>query len=208
MNKIQKKKLYESIMKSVSKTIKRKLNESSNIFIDAHEVYDELVSLLEAINKMDEIFKKNTHVRLFGYDNMKYMNNLVVIRNNKTGFECYDIDTLTDELDNNPASFENLNNLSIEFFIDDDESLAENNIQKYFYILLPDACEKIANKFNYKFYDDGLHISLYKDETLNTMDDLNNKLDTILEIQKNLYNAFAKIGYKIIMNKIGMATDY
>ena len=55
MNKIQKRKLYESIMRSVSKTVKRKLNEADDSFENI-EVYTYLHDMFETAEEYNQVF--------------------------------------------------------------------------------------------------------------------------------------------------------
>ena len=55
MNKIQKRKLYESIMRSVSKTVKRKLNEADDSF-ENNEIYTYLHDMFETAEKYNQVF--------------------------------------------------------------------------------------------------------------------------------------------------------
>ena len=55
MNKIQKRKLYESIMRSVSKTVKKKLNEADDSF-ENNEIYTYLHDMFETAEKYNQVF--------------------------------------------------------------------------------------------------------------------------------------------------------
>lgn len=55
MNKIQKKRLYESIMKSVSKTVKKKLNEADDSF-ENNEIYTHLHDMFETAEEYNQVF--------------------------------------------------------------------------------------------------------------------------------------------------------
>lgn len=55
MNKIQKKRLYESIMRSVSKTIKKKLNEADDSF-ETNEIYTHLHDMFETAEEYNQVF--------------------------------------------------------------------------------------------------------------------------------------------------------
>ena len=55
MNKIQKKRLYESIMRSVSKTVKKKLNEADDSF-ENNEIYTYLHDMFETAEKYNQVF--------------------------------------------------------------------------------------------------------------------------------------------------------
>ena len=55
MNKIQKKRLYESIMRSVSKTVKKKLNEADDSF-ENNEIYTYLHDMFETAEEYNQVF--------------------------------------------------------------------------------------------------------------------------------------------------------
>ena len=55
MNKIQKKRLYESIMRSVSKTVKKKLNEADDSF-ENNEIYTHLHDMFETAEEYNQVF--------------------------------------------------------------------------------------------------------------------------------------------------------
>lgn len=204
MNKIQKRKLYESIMRSVSKTVKRKLNEADDSF-ENNEIYTYLHDMFETAEKYNQVFQKDKFVKLFGYNNMKLQLPYSLMLNiDDYDIECYDIDSLETEFNNNPDAFSDIKKMRLSFFISNDEDDAKNDRQKYFTRMFPNACESIAKKFGYEFDDDGYHLSIYSNYELETIGDLENTIDEVLNIYKELYIRAGSIAHKAILTILHM----
>ena len=120
------------------------------------------------------------------------------------GIECYDIDSLETEFNNNPDAFSDIKKMRLSFFISNDEDDAKNDRQIYFTRMFPNACESIAKKFGYEFDDDGYHLSIYSNYELETIGDLENTIDEVLDIYKELYKRAGSIAHKAILTILHM----
>ena len=62
----------------------------------------------------------------------------------------------------------------------------------------------ISKKFGYEFDDDGYHLSIYSNYELETISDLENTIDEVLNIYKELYIRAGSIAHKAILTILHM----
>lgn len=196
MNKIQKRKLYESIMRSVSKTVKKKLNETDNSFeTNVNNVYNILMSFFNTVEKNAKIFQANRMVKTIGFDNIANLKYGCTVQTNEAE-PSFDIPSFNQSYNESPDSFENLDGLSVFISIPTSSDFAEidyPNIDKdtrgFFLRNLPDICKEIANRYGLRYANSGYHIELTRKNFLDItdIDDLKQACEDVISIQKILY---------------------
>ena len=196
MNKIQKKRLYESIMRSVSKTVKRKLNEADDSFeTNVNNVYNILISFFNTVEKNAKIFQANRMVKTIGFDNIANLKYGCTVQTNEAE-PSFDIPSFNQSYNESPDSFENLDGLSVFISIPTSSDFAEidyPNIDKdtrgFFLRNLPDICKEIANRYGLRYANSGYHIELTRKNFLDItdIDDLKQACEDVISIQKILY---------------------
>lgn len=196
MNKIQKKRLYESIMRSVSKTVKKKLNEADDSFeTNVNNVYNILISFFNTVEKNAKIFQANRMVKTIGFDNIANLKYGCTVQTNETE-PSFDIPSFNQSYNESPDSFENLDGLSVFISIPTSSDFAEidyPNIDKdtrgFFLRNLPDICKEIANRYGLRYANSGYHIELTRKNFLDItdIDDLKQACEDVISIQKILY---------------------
>ena len=196
MNKIQKRKLYESIMRSVSKTVKKKLNEADDSFeTNVNNVYNILMSFFNTVEKNAKIFQANRMVKTIGFDNIANLKYGCTVQTNEAE-PSFDIPSFNQSYNESPDSFENLDGLSVFISIPTSSDFAEidyQNIDKdtrgFFLRNLPDICKEIANKYGLRYANSGYHIELTRKNFLDItdIDDLKQACEDVISIQKILY---------------------
>ena len=196
MNKIQKKRLYESIMRSVSKTVKRKLNETDDSFeTNVNNVYNILMSFFNTVEKNAKIFQANRMVKTIGFDNIANLKYGCTVQTNEAE-PSFDIPSFNQSYNESPDSFENLDGLSVFISIPTSSDFAEidyQNIDKdtrgFFLRNLPDICKEIANRYGLRYANSGYHIELTRKNFLDItdIDDLKQACEDVISIQKILY---------------------
>ena len=196
MNKIQKRKLYESIMRSVSKTVKRKLNEADDSFeTNVNNVYNILISFFNTVEKNAKIFQANRMVKTIGFDNIANLKYGCTVQTNEAE-PSFDIPSFNQSYNESPDSFENLDGLSVFISIPTSSDFAEidyQNIDKdtrgFFLRNLPDICKEIANRYGLHYANSGYHIELTRKNFLDItdIDDLKQACEDVISIQKILY---------------------
>ena len=196
MNKIQKRKLYESIMRSVSKTVKRKLNEADDSFeTNVNNVYNILMSFFNTVEKNAKIFQANRMVKTIGFDNIANLKYGCTVQTNEAE-PSFDIPSFNQAYNESPDSFENLDGLSVFISIPTSSDFAEidySNIDKdtrsFFLRNLPDICKEIANRYGLRYANSGYHIELTRKNFLDItdIDDLKQACEDVISIQKILY---------------------
>ena len=196
MNKIQKKRLYESIMRSVSKTVKRKLNEADDSFeTNVNNVYNILISFFNTVEKNAKIFQANRMVKTIGFDNIANLKYGCTVQTNEAE-PSFDIPSFNQSYNESPDSFENLDGLSVFISIPTSSDFAEidyPNIDKdtrgFFLRNLPDICKEIANRYGLRYANSGYHIELIRKNFLDItdIDDLKQACEDVISIQKILY---------------------
>ena len=196
MNKIQKRKLYESIMRSVSKTVKRKLNEADDSFeTNVNNVYNILISFFNTVEKNAKIFQANRMVKTIGFDNIANLKYGCTVQTNEAE-PSFDIPSFNQSYNESPDSFENLDGLSVFISIPTSSDFAEidyPNIDKdtrgFFLRNLPDICKEIANRYGLHYANSGYHIELTRKNFLDItdIDDLKQACEDVISIQKILY---------------------
>ena len=196
MNKIQKRKLYESIMRSVSKTVKKKLNEADDSFeTNVNNVYNILMSFFNTVEKNAKIFQANRMVKTIGFDNIANLKYGCTVQTNEAE-PSFDIPSFNQSYNESPDSFENLDGLSVFISIPTSSDFAEidyPNIDKdtrgFFLRNLPDICKEIANKYGLRYANSGYHIELTRKNFLDItdIDDLKQACEDVISIQKILY---------------------
>ena len=196
MNKIQKKRLYESIMRSVSKTVKKKLNEADDSFeTNVNNVYNILISFFNTVEKNAKIFQANRMVKTIGFDNIANLKYGCTVQTNEAE-PSFDIPSFNQSYNESPDSFENLDGLSVFISIPISSDFAEidyPNIDKdtrgFFLRNLPDICKEIANRYGLRYANSGYHIELTRKNFLDItdIDDLKQACEDVISIQKILY---------------------
>ena len=196
MNKIQKKRLYESIMRSVSKTVKKKLNEADDSFeTNVNNVYNILMSFFNTVEKNAKIFQANRMVKTIGFDNIANLKYGCTVQTNEAE-PSFDIHSFNQSYNESPDSFENLDGLSVFISIPTSSDFAEidyPNIDKdtrgFFLRNLPDICKEIANRYGLRYANSGYHIELTRKNFLDItdIDDLKQACEDVISIQKILY---------------------
>ena len=196
MNKIQKKRLYESIMRSVSKTVKKKLNEADDSFeTNVNNVYNILISFFNTVEKNAKIFQANRMVNTIGFDNIANLKYGCTVQTNEAE-PSFDIPSFNQSYNESPDSFENLDGLSVFISIPTSSDFAEidyPNIDKdtrgFFLRNLPDICKEIANRYGLHYANSGYHIELTRKNFLDItdIDDLKQACEDVISIQKILY---------------------
>ena len=196
MNKIQKKRLYESIMRSVSKTVKRKLNEADDSFeTNVNNVYNILISFFNTVEKNAKIFQANRMVKTIGFDNIANLKYGCTVQTNEAE-PSFDIPSFNQSYNESPDSFENLDGLSVFISIPTSSDFAEidyPNIDKdtrgFFLRNLPDICKEIADKYGLSYAYDGYHMELTRKNffDITDIDDLKQACEDVISIQKILY---------------------
>ena len=196
MNKIQKRKLYESIMRSVSKTVKKKLNEADDSFeTNVNNVYNILMSFFNTVEKNAKIFQANRMVKTIGFDNIANLKYGCTVQTNEAE-PSFDIPSFNQSYNESPDSFENLDGLSVFISIPTSSDFAEidyTNIDKdtrgFFLRNLPDICKEIADKYGLSYANSGYHIELTRKNFLDItdIDDLKQACEDVISIQKILY---------------------
>ena len=196
MNKIQKKRLYESIMRSVSKTVKKKLNEADDSFeTNVNNVYNILMSFFNTVEKNAKIFQANRMVKTIGFDNIANLKYGCTVQTNEAE-PSFDIPSFNQSYNESPDSFENLDGLSVFISIPTSSDFAEidyQNIDKdtrgFFLRNLPDICKEIANRYGLRYANSGYHIELTRKNFLDItdIDDLKQACEDVISIQKILY---------------------
>ena len=196
MNKIQKKRLYESIMRSVSKTVKKKLNEADDSFeTNVNNVYNILISFFNTVEKNAKIFQANRMVKTIGFDNIANLKYGCTVQTNEAE-PSFDIPSFNQSYNESPDSFENLDGLSVFISIPTSSDFAEidyQNIDKdtrgFFLRNLPDICKEIANRYGLHYANSGYHIELTRKNFLDItdIDDLKQACEDVISIQKILY---------------------
>ena len=196
MNKIQKRKLYESIMRSVSKTVKKKLNEADDSFeTNVNNVYNILISFFNTVEKNAKIFQANRMVKTIGFDNIANLKYGCTVQTNEAE-PSFDIPSFNQSYNESPDSFENLDGLSVFISIPISSDFAEidyPNIDKdtrgFFLRNLPDICKEIANRYGLRYANSGYHIELTRKNFLDItdIDDLKQACEDVISIQKILY---------------------
>ena len=196
MNKIQKRKLYESIMRSVSKTVKKKLNEADDSFeTNVNNVYNILMSFFNTVEKNAKIFQANRMVKTIGFDNIANLKYGCTVQTNEAE-PSFDIPSFNQSYNESPDSFENLDGLSVFISIPTSSDFAEidyQNIDKdtrgFFLRNLPDICKEIANRYGLRYANSGYHIELTRKNFLDItdIDDLKQACEDVISIQKILY---------------------
>ena len=196
MNKIQKKRLYESIMRSVSKTVKKKLNEADDSFeTNVNNVYNILMSFFNTVEKNAKIFQANRMVKTIGFDNIANLKYGCTVQTNEAE-PSFDIPSFNQSYNESPDSFENLDGLSVFISIPTSSDFAEidyTNIDKdtrgFFLRNLPDICKEIANRYGLRYANSGYHIELTRKNFLDItdIDDLKQACEDVISIQKILY---------------------
>ena len=196
MNKIQKKRLYESIMRSVSKTVKKKLNEADDSFeTNVNNVYNILISFFNTVEKNAKIFQANRMVKTIGFDNIANLKYGCTVQTNEAE-PSFDIPSFNQSYNESPDSFENLDGLSVFISIPTSSDFAEidyPNIDKdtrgFFLRNLPDICKEIANRYGLHYANSGYHIELTRKNFLDItdIDDLKQACEDVISIQKILY---------------------
>lgn len=196
MNKIQKKRLYESIMRSVSKTVKKKLNEADDSFeTNVNNVYNILISFFNTVEKNAKIFQANRMVKTIGFDNIANLKYGCTVQTNEAE-PSFDIPSFNQSYNESPDSFENLDGLSVFISIPTSSDFAEidyPNIDKdtrgFFLRNLPDICKEIANRYGLRYANSGYHIELTRKNFLDItdIDDLKQACEDVISIQKILY---------------------
>ena len=113
MNKMQKRKLYESIMRSVSKTVKKKLNEADDSFeTNVNNVYNILMSFFNTVEKNAKIFQANRMVKTIGFDNIANLKYGCTVQTNEAE-PSFDIPSFKEIYNTCSESFENFDGLSV-----------------------------------------------------------------------------------------------
>ena len=196
MNKIQKRKLYESIMRSVSKTVKKKLNEADDSFeTNVNNVYNILMSFFNTVEKNAKNFQANRMVKTIGFDNIANLKYGCTVQTNEAE-PSFDIPSFNQSYNESPDSFENLDGLSVFISIPTSSDFAEidyTNIDKdtrgFFLRNLPDICKEIANRYGLRYANSGYHIELTRKNFLDItdIDDLKQACEDVISIQKILY---------------------
>ena len=196
MNKIQKKRLYESIMRSVSKTVKKKLNEADDSFeTNVNNVYNILISFFNTVEKNAKIFQANRMVKTIGFDNIANLKYGCTVQTNEAE-PSFDIPSFNQSYNESPDSFENLDGLSVFISIPTSSDFAEidyPNIDKdtrgFFLRNLPDICKEIANRYGLRYANSDYHIELTRKNFLDItdIDDLKQACEDVISIQKILY---------------------
>ena len=196
MNKIQKKRLYESIMRSVSKTVKKKLNEADDSFeTNVNNVYNILMSFFNTVEKNAKIFQANRMVKTIGFDNIANLKYGCTVQTNEAE-PSFDIPSFKEIYNTCPESFENFDGLSVFISIPTSSDFAEidyPNIDRttngFFLRNLPDICKEIADKYGLSHAYDGYHIELIRKNFLDItdIDDLKQACEDVISIQKILY---------------------
>ena len=196
MNKIQKKRLYESIMRSVSKTVKKKLNEADDSFeTNVNNVYNILISFFNTVEKNAKIFQANRMVKTIGFDNIANLKYGCTVQTNEAE-PSFDIPSFNQSYNESPDSFENLDGLSVFISIPTSSDFAEidyPNIDKdtrgFFLRNLPDICKEIANRYGLRYANSGYNIELTRKNFLDItdIDDLKQECEDVISIQKILY---------------------
>ena len=196
MNKIQKKRIYESIMRSVSKTVKKKINEADDSFeTNVNNVYNILISFFNTVEKNAKIFQANRMVKTIGFDNIANLKYGCTVQTNEAE-PSFDIPSFNQSYNESPDSFENLDGLSVFISIPTSSDFAEidyPNIDKdtrgFFLRNLPDICKEIANRYGLRYANSGYHIELTRKNFLDItdIDDLKQACEDVISIQKTLY---------------------
>lgn len=196
MNKIQKKRLYESIMRSVSKTVKKKLNEADDSFeTNVNNVYNILMSFFNTVEKNAKNFQANRMVKTIGFDNIANLKYGCTVQTNEAE-PSFDIPSFNQSYNESPDSFENLDGLSVFISIPTSSDFAEidyPNIDKdtrgFFLRNLPDICKEIANRYGLRYANSGYHIELTRKNFLDItdIDDLKQACEDVISIQKIIY---------------------
>lgn len=196
MNKIQKKRLYESIMRSVSKTVKKKLNEADDSFeTNVNNVYNILMSFFNTIEKNAKNFQANRMVKTIGFDNIANLKYGCTVETNEAE-PAFDIPSFNYSYNESPDSFENLDGLRVFISIPTSSDFAEidyPNIDKdtrgLFLRNLPDICKEIANRYGLRYANSGYHIELTRKNFLDItdIDDLKQACEDVISIQKIIY---------------------
>ncbi len=208
MNKIQKKRLYESIMKSVSKTIKKQLNESFNSS-NSNEVYNIIRTFYNQLEKNDEEFQNNRMVKSIGYGNIANIKYGFIIDMPETE-SINDINSLNKVYNENPDIFENLEHLNILIsiplssdYVENEYPIINNKKRNFFLLNLPDICKKIANKYDLHFAQDDYYVEMYRNNfsNISDIDDLKQACKDVISLQKIIYKNVQNFMYNKINNK-------
>ena len=196
MNKIQKKRLYESIMRSVSKTVKKKLNEADDSFeTNVNNVYNILISFFNTVEKNAKNFQANRMVKTIGFDNIANLKYGCTVQTNEAE-PSFDIPSFNQSYNESPDSFENLDGLSVFISIPTSSDFAEidyPNIDKdtrgFFLRNLPDICKEIANRYGLRYPNNGYNIEFTRKNFLDItdIDYLKQACEDVISIQKILY---------------------
>ena len=196
MNKIKKKRLYESIKRNILKTIKKKLNEADDSFeTNVNNVYNILISFFNTVEKNAKIFQANRMVKTIGFDNIANLKYGCTVQTNEAE-PSFDIPSFNQSYNESPDSFENLDGLSVFISIPTSSDFAEidyPNIDKdtrgFFLRNLPDICKEIANRYGLRYANSGYHIELTRKNFLDItdIDDLKQACEDVISIQKILY---------------------
>ena len=171
MNKIQKKRLYESIMKSVSKTVKRKLNENLEFdTIDKEEFQSIITTLAQEVSRKEEL--TNIHDELNPGLRDALFGNIVLLGDN--GIEYY---VSEDSLD--LSDFEDVDEIEQAYILYNTDSIEafddEYHGRRYGIGKMPKILKKlnpIITKLNCSWNEEFEMIRIYYDGPLNTIDDI------------------------------------
>lgn len=196
MNKMQKRKLYESIMRSVSKTVKKKLNEADDSFeTNVNNVYNILMSFFNTVEKNAKIFQANRMVKTIGFDNIANLKYGCTVQTNEAE-PSFDIPSFKEIYNTCSESFENFDGLSVFIAIPTSYDFGEYdypNIDRttkgFFLRNLPDICKEIADKYGLSYANSGYHIELTRKNFLDItdIDDLKQACEDVISIQKIIY---------------------
>lgn len=196
MNKIQKKRLYESIMRSVSKTVKKKLNEADDSFeTNVNNVYNILISFFNTVEKNAKKFQTNRMVKTIGFDNIANLKYGCAVQANESE-TSFDIPSFNDAYNESSESFENFDGLSVFISIPTSSDFGEYdypNIDRttkgFFLRNLPDICKEIADRYGLHYAYNGYHMELTRKSFLDItdIDDLKQACEDVISIQKILY---------------------
>lgn len=185
-----KKKLYESIMRSVSKTVKHKLNENNNIKLPLISIKPLLTSLYKNIdNKELSICRKKMPFLL------EYLISKRIAVMTSDGEECYlhdDFNYLKDFDDETV----NIDNIYIAFNYDEDN--AEQHDAEYHYrfakkqlFILKEKLQPIFNKLNCECKADEYMMFINYRGPLTNIEELKNAIISLSKIQIEIDKHFA-----------------
>ncbi len=172
MNKIQKKRLYESIMKSVSKTVKRKLNENLTFeTFDKDEFQSIITTLAQEVSRKEDL--TNIHDELDPGLRDALFGNIVLLGDN--GIEYY---VSEDNLD--LSDFEDVDEIdSVYILYNYNIDLLGNRKMSNISNKLNPTITKLNCSWNKEFE----MIKIYYDGPLNTIDDIKTAIKNLLIIE-------------------------